>query len=376
MAGGSTREAIVIGAGIVGAACALALARAGWRVQVLEADAAGAGTTAAAMGHLVAMDDSPAQLALCAWSLRLWRECLPDLPAACEVDGCGTLWLAADDGEWQHVRTKAETFARAGLAAEVLDAQALRAAEPHLRPDIAGALRVPGDQVLYPPAAARALLALAGQHGARLREGCAVRAVDAQGVLLDAGRLDADVIVNAAGTAAPTLTPGLPVSPRRGHLAITDRHPGLVRHQLVELGYLKSAHATRAASVAFNVQPRATGQLLIGSSREFVGFDPRPDVGLRARMLQRALAFVPALAQVSLLRTWLGFRPATPDKLPLIGRWPALPRLWIAAGHEGLGITTALATGQLLTDLVESRTPAIDPTPYRPERAFVEHAHA
>ncbi len=376
MAVGSSREAIVVGAGIVGAACAFALARAGWRVQVLEADAVGAGTTAAAMGHLVVMDDSAAQLALCAWSLELWREWLPHLPAGCEVDACGTLWLAADDDELHHVRTKAQTYARVGLAAEVLDAQALRAAEPHLRPDLAGALRVPGDQVLYPPAAARGLLSLAERHGARVLEGCAVRTLDADGVRLKAGRLDADVLVNATGCGAPALTPGLPIVPRRGHLAISDRHPGLVRHQLVELGYLKSAHATDAASVAFNLQPRATGQVLIGSSREFVGFDTRPNPALRARMLQRALDFVPALAHVSVLRTWLGYRPATPDKLPLIGRWPALPRLWIAAGHEGLGITTALASGQLLVDLIDGRTPPIDPLPYRPERAFESHAHA
>jgi glycine/D-amino acid oxidase-like deaminating enzyme len=375
MALGVTREAIVVGAGIVGAACAFALARAGWRVTVFEADVAGAGTTAAAMGHLVAMDDSPAQLALSGWALELWRDWLPHLPADCEVDARGTLWLAADEEELHHVRVKADTYACAGLAAEVLDAQALRVVEPHLRHGLAGALHVPGDQVLYPPAAARALLALAARHGAGLLEGHAVRALEAAGVRTDGGRFEADVIVNAAGCAAPLLTPGLPITPRRGQLAISERCPGLVRHQLVELGYLKSAHGTDAPSVAFNVQPRATGQLLIGSSREYVGFDTRPNVPLRARMLRRALDFVPALAQVSVLRTWLGYRPATPDKLPLIGRWPAVPRLWIAAGHEGLGITTALASAQLLVDLIEARKPPIDPAPYGPERAF-ESAHA
>jgi len=122
------------------------------------------------------------------------------------------------------------------------------------------------------------------------------------------------------------------------------------------------------ASVAFNVQPRSTGQVLIGSSRELVGWDASINRDVLGRMLRRAVSFVPALAEVPALRTWTGFRPATPDHRPFIGVWPNMPRLWIAAGHEGLGITMALGTGRLLTDLICGRAPGIDPTPYSPAR--------
>ncbi len=170
---------------------------------------------------------------------------------------------------------------------------------------------------------------------------------------------------------------------------ITDRAPGFCRHQLVELGYLHSAHAMGGSSVAFNLQPRVTGQLLIGSSRELVGSwaanatgpsgsaDAPPEPrragsavsrATVARMLARALEFVPALGRLDAIRAWTGFRPATPDNLPLIGRWPASERVWIAAGHEGLGITTALATGRLLADLVVGRTPDIAAEPFAPQR--------
>ncbi len=178
--------------------------------------------------------------------------------------------------------------------------------------------------------------------------------------------------MNAAGAAAPLLTPGLAIAPRKGHLVITDRHPGFCRHQLVELGYLASAHGPdrQTESVAFNLQPRATGQMLLGSSREFAGFDAAINRGIRARMIRRGLAFMPALAGLSAIRTWVGFRPATPDNLPLVGAWSRTPGLFVAAGHEGLGVTTALGTARLAADGILRRASAIDPAPYAPERLF------
>jgi glycine/D-amino acid oxidase-like deaminating enzyme len=134
------------------------------------------------------------------------------------------------------------------------------------------------------------------------------------------------------------------------------------------MDYLKSAHTMSAESAAFNVQPRATGQVLIGSSRELVGWDASLNRRLVHAMLGRAIRFMPAVAKLVALRTWTGFRPATPDKLPLIGRWEGTPGLWIAAGHEGLGITTSLGTAGLLADLIAGRAPAIDPAPFAPTR--------
>lgn len=366
-------DAVVVGAGIVGAACALALTQAGLRVLVLEAGFAGGGTTSAAMGHLVVMDDSAAQLALTACSLRLWTELAPDLPAHCEDDPCGTLWLAADEAEMTQVHAKAACYRAHGVAAEVLDAAQLAAAEPALRRGLAGALRVPGDRVLYPPNAARFLLARAAELGAEIWERFFVSRLAGGGVFGHGERIVAPVVINAAGAAAPALTPGLAIVPRKGHLVITDRYPGSCRHQLIELGYLESAHGAHpagpdAATVAFNVQPRSTGQLLIGSSRELVGWDRSLNRPLLRRMLDRALHHLPALAGAAVLRTWTGFRPATPDNLPLIGPWPPSPGLWIAAGHEGLGITTSLATGRLLADLVTGRQPVLDPAPFAPAR--------
>ena len=369
-------DVLVVGAGIVGAACAAEAAGAGLSVRVLESRFAGGGATAAAMGHIVVMDDSPAQFALTDLSRRLWTELAPSLPPACEDQQTGTLWVAADAEELGHVATKAAFYRERGVAVEELDAAALAAAEPNLRPGLAGALRVSGDRVLYPVNAARWLLERAAASGAERLEGREVVSIGPGGIRTRDGAMDAGVVVNAAGTAAPDLTPGLPIRPRKGHLVITDRYPGFCRHQIVELGYLKSAHAPSRESVAFNLQPRATGQMLLGSSREFAGLDASINRRILDRMIRRALEFLPALAGLSAIRAWVGFRPATPDNLPLVGRYDPVPGLLVAAGHEGLGITTALGTARLVVDAILGRSSPIDPAPYSPMRPFAAAAHA
>jgi glycine/D-amino acid oxidase-like deaminating enzyme len=315
------------------------------------------------MGHLVVMDDSEAQFALTRYSCELWERL--DLPPEVEYERLGTIWVAATAEEMDAVRRKAAYYAGGGVRAEVLDARPLAEAEPGLRPGLAGGLLVPGDAVVYAPCAAQRLL-----ERIEVRFGNAVTRVEAHGVVLDDGtRIPAGIVVCAAGASSTALLPELPLRPRKGHLAITDRYPGFVRHQLVELGYLRSAHGTVSESVAFNVQPRATGQVLVGSSRQYGNTRPEVDSPILGRMLRRAMDFMPGLADLSVIRTWTGFRAATADNLPLIG--PCRENVYAATGHEGLGITTSLGTAAILADLIAGRKPAIDPAPYLPSRAGV-----
>ena len=174
--------------------------------------------------------------------------------------------------------------------------------------------------------------------------------------------------VNAAGAAAPLLTPGLPIRGRKGHLIMTERAPGFCRYELIELGYLTSCHGHADESVAFNVQPRAGGQVLIGASRQFGSEGPDLEPRIIKMMLERCAHFMPNLSTLRHEKTWTGFRPASVDSLPLIGPHPRESRLFIAAGHEGLGITTAIATGRLVADLALGRTPPIPHEAYLPSR--------
>jgi glycine/D-amino acid oxidase-like deaminating enzyme len=362
-------DAVIAGGGIVGAACAAALAKAGMRIALVERDAIGSGATAAGMGHIVTMDDSPAQFALTRHSQQLWQGLAGQLGPGAEYDCCGTLWIAANEEEMNEaIRKQAYSIAR-GVRCRLLSARELAASEPNLRTGLAGALLVEEDAVVYPPAAALHLAREARALGATLIVGRRVVSMAAGEATLDDGsRLSASRLINATGAWAPELTPGLPVRKRKGHLVITDRRPGLIRRQLVELGYLKSAHQLTEDSVAFNVQPRRTGQVLIGSSRQYGSEGAATEQHMLAAMLARTGEYMPEIGQLPAIRAWTGFRAATPDKLPLIGPSFTDPTLWLATGHEGLGITTSLSTAALVAAALTGEAPPIPPEPYLPAR--------
>ncbi|MCF7974191.1 MAG: FAD-binding oxidoreductase [Phycisphaerae bacterium] len=371
----TTYDVIIVGAGIVGCACAHQCSQAGLKVLILDQGPVGGQSTGAGMGHIVTMDDSPDQLALTHYARRLWLELAEDLPAHVEFQRCGTLWVAADAEELDAVKRKVSVYQSAGSKAQVLDARTLHEEEPHLNPAMLGGLLIPEDAVLYPPNAARYLVDRARSFGAELRTGVAVRQIGDKGsvTLGDGSSVEAGLILNAAGCGAPALTPHVPVRPRKGHLVVTHRYPGFVRHQMIELGYLKSAHSVSSDSVAFNVQPRATGQILIGSSRQYGDDSQTIHHGLLSRMMAQACHYMPEIGALSVTRTWVGFRPATPDKRPLIGPSLVSDKVWLATGHEGLGIATSLATGRLVADMIVGRTPEIPIAPYSPARVTQEN---
>jgi glycine/D-amino acid oxidase-like deaminating enzyme len=358
-----TCDVAIAGGGIVGAACAMECAAAGLKVIVAEPGPIGGGATAAGMGHVVVMDDSPAQIALTLYSRTLWIEMRERLPAEVDYLHCGTIWVATDEEEMEEVRRKKRLYDGVSVRTEILGPKGLAEAEPHLRSGLAGGLLVLDDSTVYPPCAAAHFLT-----GITVVREQALD-VSEEGLKLASGTsISAGVTVNATGAWAPELTPGIAVRKRKGHLAITDRYPGFVTHVLVELGYLKSAHSITADSVAFNAQPRRTGQVLLGSSRQYGSEGREIEAPMLARMLRRCVEYMPDLAELTTVRTWTGFRAATPDKLPLIGPSGGQERLYLATGHEGLGITTSLATGKLVADRIMGRASAIPPEPYLPSR--------
>lgn len=354
---------VVIGGGIVGASTAYMLSREGVAVTLVEAREIGGGATAAGMGHIVVMNESPAEFAFTKYARALWDELARDIEGDFDYTKTGTLWVAVDEEEMAHVRPLCSFYMANGVEAELLDAWQVAEAEPQLRRDVVGALRVPGDAVVFAPAAAKRLAQFA-----ELVSGRVVGLAENEVALANGGVLHADAIVCANGFEAKDFFPNLALRPRKGHLALAVGYEGFVAHDLIELGYLKSAHGDAQESVAFNVQPRTEGRLLLGSSRQYGVTDPAIEEHMMAKMLARVTEYLPALHSPQIERTWTGFRAATPDKLPYIGLAPGMTSVYLATGHEGLGITGALATGALLRDQILRRPCAIDPGPYLPNR--------
>lgn len=356
----------IIGAGIIGAACAYRLAREGLSVAIIESNAVAGGTTSTGMGHIVVMDDSEAQFALTNYSQKLWNELAQELPKSSEYEFCGTIWVASDDKEMREVKRKKEFYQKRGVKTEILDEKSLRESEPNLREGLVGGLLCKSDSVVYQPCATNFLLE---KSGATIFLGKKAVEISENGVKLeDSTIINAQKIIIAAGIWSNELLKDVQIVKKKGHLVITERYPNFVRHQLVELGYLKSAHKSESDSVAFNVQPRLTNQVLIGSSRQFDSDNKAIDYNILRRMTNRAFEFMPKLRELSAVRVWTGFRPATPDNLPYIGQHPKFENIFLACGHEGLGITTSLGTAEILTDEILGRESKIDRKPFSPKR--------
>lgn len=366
-------DVAIIGAGIVGAACAYELSNSGLRVAIVDEHGAGTGATNAGMGHLLVLDDSKAQFDLTRYSLKLWNELAEQLPPDCEFWRCGTVWVAEDGAELAFAQKRCEYFESNGVKAQFVNSSELAALEPNLRPGLPGGAFVPGDAALVPARAAEFLLAESYGNGAEFISSRAAQLSDEALVMSDGTKILAAAYVNAAGTAAGSLTPGLPIRSRKGHILVVNASPEFARHQAMELGYLKSAHASEERdSVAFAVRQKKDGCLLIGASRQYGTNHSRVEPEILERMLNRAIAFMPALAKAPHVRSWTGFRAGTPDGLPLVGLYPGSKRIYTATGHEGLGVTTSLATARLLADAILGRSSEICRSAFSPARFATE----
>ncbi|MFZ3004420.1 MAG: FAD-dependent oxidoreductase [Undibacterium umbellatum] len=361
----------VIGAGIVGTTCALKMQEEGYQVNLIDAASPGCGVTAVGMGHLVALDESEQELDLCLLSLRMWKDFFTEFPGIGEVSQCGTLWVAENEDQLVEAHHRAQGLNARLWRAEALTGEQVQKLEPALRPDLAGGVRVFGDSVVYPPKLAHFMTQLLVKRGGNLILGKRVAQLgDQRLVFADGSKLNADIIIVAAGLEVAKLLPEIAVFGRKGHLAITDRYPGRLSHQIVSMDYGQAAVSADALAVAANVQPRINGQWLIGSCRQDQQTDNSLDPKALGAVLQSAMKLLPCLADMQIIRAWAGMRPASPDGHQIIGPHPELAGVWVAAGHEGLGVTTAMATAKMLADQIAGRSGEIDYRHYSPERFF------
>ena len=379
-------DLLVIGAGVVGAACALAAARAGLQVTVLDRGPLAGGTTGAGEGNLLVSDKAPgAELDLALLSLRLWAEVADfcsarsGLPAGgFEFETKGGLMVAAGDAGLAQARELAAGQRSAGVHAEDVAAADLPRLEPHLARDLAGGVFYPQDSQVQPMLAAAQMLAAARQLGAEVRTGTEVLGLlrdgdRVTGVRTRQQRLPAGAVLNAAGSWAGGVAAmagvEVPVLPRRGVILVTEALPPLIRHKVYAAEYVGDVASDQAGLESSPVvEGTASGTVLIGASRERVGFDPAMPLPVLRRLAAQAVRLFPVLAGVAVLRAYRGYRPHCPDHLPVIGADPRAPGLLHACGHEGAGIGLATGTGALIAQLLTGAIPDLDLTPFRPHR--------
>ncbi|MBK3646744.1 FAD-binding oxidoreductase [Streptomyces sp. MBT33] len=377
-----TCDVVVIGAGMVGAACALYAARAGLDVLVVDRGCVAGGTTGAGEGNVLVSDKEPGpelELALLSW--RLWTELAAELGASVEYEAKGGVVVASSPGGLTALERFADAQRAAGVVAEPVAGDTLYALEPHLAPGLPGGVHYPQDSQVMPALAAAHLLRASG---ARLLTGHRVTDVlrgpdgAVRGVRTDRGDLHAPAVVNAAGTwggeVAALAGVHLPVLPRRGFVLVTEPLPRRVRHKVYAADYVADVASDSAAlQTSPVVEGTAAGPVLIGASRERVGFDRTFSLPAVRALAAGATRLFPFLADVRATRAYLGFRPYMPDHLPAVGPDPRVPGLYHACGHEGAGIGLSTGTGHLVAQALTGKKPDLDLTPFGPDR-FPEEA--
>ncbi|MEU5080808.1 MULTISPECIES: NAD(P)/FAD-dependent oxidoreductase [Streptomyces] len=372
-----TCDVVVVGAGMAGAACALYAARAGLEVRVVDRGAVAGGTTGAGEGNVLVSDKEPGpELRLALLSARLWNGLAQELGAAVEYEPKGGLVVASTPGALAALRDLAARQRSAGVTAVPVAADRLPDLEPYLAPGMAGGVHYPQDAQVMPALAAAHLLRASG---ARLHTGHTVTGVlrgaggAVYGVRTDRGDIHAPAVVNAAGVWGGELAAlagiRLPVLPRRGFVLVTEPLPRRVRHKVYAADYVADVASDSAGLRASPVvEGTAAGPVLIGATRERVGFDRSLSLRAVRALAAGAVGLFPFLQRVRALRTYAGFRPYLPDHLPAIGPDPRVPGLFHACGHEGAGIGLAPATGLLIARALTGEAPELDLTPFRPER--------
>ena len=359
----------MVGAGIVGAATARALARRGAEVELIDAGEVSGGTTGLGEGNVLCADKvGGPELELAVLGRAAYDEIEAAYGERARIRRKGALIVHRAEAGLAAEPARIEQLRAAGVECELLGPEQARALEPGLG-ELLGATWVPGDLQCDPRAIARAM---AEEPGVQVRTHTRAEGLAAgEGVRVDAlGLIGADEVVLAAGpwSAALARTTGLhlPLEPRKGQLVrLAGRLD--VRHKVVDGGYLAAvAAADPALQVSTVIETTHDGHVLVGSSRERKGFDTSVDPAVSARLIEAATAVMPGVAGLAPQAAWAGLRPWLPDGLPALGR--SRTGIWVATGHEGAGIGLGPISGELIAAAISGETPAIDLSPFDPDR--------
>jgi len=372
-------DAIVIGAGVVGACCALALTNAGLKVLIIDRGPVASGTTGAGEGNILVSDKEPsAELTLAIRSRDLWFEIDTDIGGGFELEAKGGVVVSRSAKGISDLKRLSALQKVNGVEVIELDGAGLRKIEPHLSESVDYGVLYPGDAQCQPMLAAAQIIRAVKKRGGSFIQGENVVKINANtgsitGVTTDKNQYASPIIINATGTWAGEIAKlagsYLPIMPRRGFILVTSPAPKIVHHKVYDADYVANVASSDAdLQSAAVVEGTASGTILIGASRERVGFKGDMDISILRQLARQAISLFPVLADIQLLRAYRGFRPYAPDHLPVIGPDKNIAGLWHAAGHEGAGIGLAPATGDLIAAQITGRTPFMDPSAFSPDR--------
>ncbi|MGM7685084.1 NAD(P)/FAD-dependent oxidoreductase [Cytobacillus sp. Hm23] len=366
-------EVLVIGGGVIGSAVAYYVSKSGYDVTVLEKGELASGTSSRCDGNILAIDKDPgfdSQMSL--ESQRLVAQLSKELEHTFEYRAPGSILVCENEQEMVAAEEWVRRQKAAGLPFRMLGRSDIKQESPYFADDLLGGVECQTDSTVNPYLMTFSLFEGARKYGAQVVTHTEVKQVNKTKnnqfkVETSNGTFTSTYVVNAAGVWAPRIGEMLgitiPIKPRKGHIIVAARQQPVGLRKVMEFGYLISKfggkrmvdETTEKYGVALVFEPTASQNFLIGSSRQFVGFNTTVDMEVIKCMAKRAIRFYPKLADFSLIRTYAGLRPYTEDHLPIISQVEEIPNFFIAAGHEGDGISLAAITGKLIDDLIQEK---------------------
>jgi D-hydroxyproline dehydrogenase subunit beta len=381
-------DVVVVGGGIIGAACAFELSSRGASVTLLERKELAAGASGRNNGLWVTPPDA-SLLPMARLSLARYLEIADASPVPFHLDRepVGLVAAALDEDEMRLGERAHDPYRDAGVAVDRLEQADVLRLEPAIAAEVLGGWLVHHGHRLAPAALTVGLAQMATELGATVRHHLPARALLADGsriigVATDEGRIDADEVLVAAGPWSPSLLDPvgarLPITGARGWLVRMDPPAGLLQHLVASAGWeeatgrwevgavLASSLEEVSATTSTLLHPASDGTLIAGSSRQPVITPEAEEPGVPARIVRGAIRLVPALAESEVLSAWWGIRPLTPDERPVVGR--LADGLWVAAGHGSEGVILGAGTGQLVAAQILGEDPPFDAAPFEPGR--------
>lgn len=382
-------DVIVIGGGVIGSAIAYYLTKERVKVSLVERGDIASGTSGACDGNILAIDKMPgydSQLTL--KSQKLLDELVESIDYDLEYAQRGSVLVVEDEKQEPVARDWFTRQKEAGLPMRYLAGREVFEDEPLLARDVIGLVECASDASLNPMALVYGLVEASRSIGALIRPFTEVTQIlqDSTGAVCGVkttrGMMSANQVVLAAGVWTPALAStvgvAVPIKPRKGHILVAEQSPRPAQRKVQEFGYLLTKFGGTEGrrveaemdqyGIAMVFEPTEHGNFLIGSSREFVGFDRRCNHHVLELMARRALRFFPTIRNIHIIRSYTGLRPHTPDHLPIVSSVPAVPGLYVAAGHEGDGIGLAPITGKLISEMIIGEPTSIATEPLKLER--------
>ncbi|MDP5275529.1 NAD(P)/FAD-dependent oxidoreductase [Chengkuizengella axinellae] len=374
-------EVLIIGGGVIGAAIAYYTAKSGMEVTVIDKGDIASGTSSRCDGNILAIDKEPgfdSQMSL--ESQKLVDQLSKELDLDFEYRAPGSILVCESEDEMIAAESWVERQKKAGLSFKMLDRNDIKQESPYFADDLLGGLECETDSTINPYLFTYSLFHGATKYGAKVMLRCEVEGMSRDSVTglfkvnTPKGEIIAKKVVNAGGIWAPyignMLGLDIPIKPRKGHIIVASRDMPVGMRKVMEFGYLMSKFGkertvdeeTDKYGVALVFEPTESQNFLIGSSRQFVGFDTRVDMDVVNCIARRTIRFYPKIADFIIIRTYSGLRPWTPDHLPIVSPVEEIPNYYIAAGHEGDGISLAAITGKLMTELLQDQINTIIPT--------------